>query len=49
MGSPPALGEATRDGRDPLKYTVRLTHVASINPEYDYFHPSCVNWFSAVF
>ena len=49
MGAPPVPDEATRDGRAPLEYKVRLTHVASINPEYDYFHNSCINWFSAVF
>ncbi|KAH9965908.1 argonaute-like protein [Russula dissimulans] len=33
MGPPPSPGEATRGGRGPLEYRVRLTHVASINPE----------------
>ncbi|KAI0005035.1 argonaute-like protein [Russula compacta] len=33
MGPPPSPGEATRGGRGPLEYKVRLTHVASINPE----------------
>jgi hypothetical protein len=35
MGPPPSPGEATRGGRGPIEYRVRLTHVASINPEYD--------------
>ncbi|KAI0254712.1 argonaute-like protein [Lactifluus subvellereus] len=33
MGPPPSPGEATRGGRRPIEYRVRLTHVASINPE----------------
>jgi len=39
MGPPPSPGEATRGGRGPLEYRVRLTHVASINPEYDLCPP----------
>jgi len=41
MGPPPSPGEATRGGRDPssLEFRVRLTHVASINPEYDLYPP----------
>ena len=39
MGPPPSPGEATRGGRGPLEYKVRLTHVASINPEYDLYPP----------
>lgn len=35
MGPPPSPGERERGGRDPMQYKVRLTHVASINPEYD--------------
>ena len=40
MGPPPSPGcEAARGGRGPLEYKVRLTHVASINPEYDIYSP----------
>jgi hypothetical protein len=38
MGPPPSPGcEAARGGRGPLVYKVRLTHAASINPEYDIY------------
>jgi hypothetical protein len=37
MGPPPSPGEAARGGRGPIEYRVRLTHVASINPEYDVY------------
>jgi eukaryotic translation initiation factor 2C len=33
MGPPPSPGEVARGGRGPIEYRVRLTHVASINPE----------------
>ena len=37
MGPPPSPGERERGGRGPMEYKVRLTHVASINPEYETF------------
>jgi hypothetical protein len=37
MGPPPSPGERARGGRGPIEYNVRLTHVASINPEYETF------------
>jgi hypothetical protein len=40
MGPPPSPGEATRAGRRPLEYRVRLTLAAEINPEYDMRSPS---------
>ena len=39
MGPPPSPGEVMRGGRGPLEYRVRLTHVASINTEYDLYPP----------
>ncbi|KAI0278886.1 argonaute-like protein [Russula aff. rugulosa BPL654] len=33
MGPPPSPGECARGARGPIEYKVRLTHVASINPE----------------
>ena len=39
MGPPPSPGEATRGVRGPMEYRVRLTHVASINPEYVLYPP----------
>jgi hypothetical protein len=35
MGPPPLPDECARGGRGPMEYRVRLTHVASINPEYE--------------
>ena len=39
MGPPPSPDEATRGGRGPKECRVRLTYVASINPEYDLYPP----------
>jgi hypothetical protein len=39
MGPPPSPGECARGGRGPMEYKVRLTHVASINPEYETYTP----------
>jgi hypothetical protein len=46
MGPPPSPGCEQRGGRPPPEYKVRLTHVASINPEYDIYSPPRINSFS---